>query len=144
MAAFPRQEAMEVDEATQCTPEEVWQFLIENDLDCSFRVLGNQLGLTLYDLKLLEETSADQLLIRILQKCSEKELLSSWKKIEYVLRRPALKQYRIANKIRRTHILSRSSISEGSEADSASSLQSQSGSLSIEDSLPCVDPEAGE
>ena len=140
MAAFPRQEAMEVDEdpERECTPDEVLRIFSENNLNCSFRVLGNQLGLQPYDLNILEHSNQlEDLLGRILQKCSKRELLS-WTKLVSVLRKPALKQYRVANKICRMFNLSRSS-----RSDSAGSSMQSSDSLSRDGSLSMVDPEDG-
>ena len=136
MAALPRQEAMEVDEETQCTPEEIRRIFLENNLNCSFRVLGNQLGLDPCDLNMLERSHQEEELLRkILQKCKERELLS-WTKLVSVLRKPALKQYRIATIICRTFPdLSRAQLrseSTGSSVQSSDSL-SRDGSLSIDD-----------
>ena len=140
-ATLCHQEAMDVDRETQadCTPEEALRVLIENDFNCSFRVLGNQLGLKPLDLNILEMSQCpkDELLAKILHKCGEKELLS-WTKIVSVLRKPAIKQYRIANKI----CLERN-LSHSSRAESGSSMHSST-SLSFEDSPTFItDPETG-
>ena len=121
MAELHRQEAMEVDH--HCTPKEALDFLTENNLSCNLRVLGCQLGLKPSDLDTLlppdQSRPYQQLLFQILSKCSEKEFLS-WVKLVSVLRKPALKQYRIANKICNVRRITTGS----SESDSITSLQS--------------------
>ena len=122
------QEAMDVDEP-HCTPDEALSVLIENNLSCNLRVLGSQLGLKPSDLDTLlppdQSRPYQQLLIQILSKCNEKELLS-WTKIVSVLRKPALKQYRVASRICNTYKI----MAGSSESDSISSMQSpRSGSL---------------
>ena len=112
-----------------CTPKEAFEFFTENDLSCNLRVLGCQLGLKPSDLDTLlppdlSRPPYQELLFYILSKCSEKELLS-WIKL-IVLRKPALKLYRIANKICTTYRIATGS----SESDSIASLLSpRSGSL---------------
>ena len=144
MAALRHQEAMEVDDVdnnSQCTPDDVLRIFSdpENCLNCNFRVLGNQLGLSPLDLNLLEKSCLDEeLLGRMLHKCSQKELLS-WPNIVSVLRKPALKQYRIANQISRMYNLTHTS---RSRSGGSSSMQSY-GSTASESSLMTVDPEAG-
>ena len=143
MAALRHQEAMEVDgDEAQCTPEEVLRIFADNDLNCNLRVLGNQLGLKPFDLNSISlfERSCPyvELLGRILHECWNKELLS-WMNIVSVLRKPALKQYRIANRICRKHNLTDTS---RSGSGGSSSMQS-SGSISLESSLITVDPDAG-
>ena len=134
MAGLHHQEAMEVDH--HCTPKEAFEFFTENNLSCNLRVLGCQLGLKPSDLDTLlpPDKSCPQyqeLLFHILSKCSEKELLS-WIKLASVLRKPALKQYRIANKIYTTYGI----MTGSSESDSVTSLQSpRSGSLETQRSL---------
>ena len=125
MAGLHHQEAMEVDH--HCTPKEAFEFFTENDLSCNLRVLGCQLGLKPSDLDTLlpPDLSHPPSLFQILSKCSEKELLS-WIKLASVLRKPALKQYRIASKICTTYGIMIGS----SESDSIGSLQSpRSGSF---------------
>ena len=96
------------------------------------RVLGCQLGLIPSDLDTLlppdQSRSYQYLLFQILSKCSEMPELLSWTKIASVLelRKPALKQYRISNKICNMYKVKTGS----SESDSITSLQSpRSGSL---------------
>ena len=50
MAELQHQEAMDVDEESQCTPEDVFHALTTNNLACSLRVLGSQMGLKTSDL----------------------------------------------------------------------------------------------
>ena len=126
-AVLQHQEAMDID--LHCTPKEALDFLMDNNLSCNLRVLGCQLGLKPSDLDTLlppdQSRPYQQLLFQILSRCSEKELLS-WIKIVSVLRKPALKQYRIANKICNTY----KGTTGSSESDSITSLQSlRSGSL---------------
>ena len=121
------QEAMEIDH--HCTPEDALDFLIKNSLSCNLRVLGCQLGLKPSDLDTLlppdQSHPYQYLLLKVLSTCSDKELLS-WIKLASVLRKPALKQYRIANKIRTTYGI----MTGSSESDSIGSLQSpRSGSF---------------
>jgi hypothetical protein len=119
---------MEVDH--HCSPKEALEFLMENNLSCNLRVLGCQLGLKPSDLDTLlppDQSSRpyQQLLFQILSKCSD-NLLLSWIKLASVLRKAALKQYRIANKICNAHGI----MTGSSESDSIASLQSpRSGSL---------------
>ena len=127
--ALDHQEAMDIDH--HCTPEEALDFLMENNLSCNLRVLGCQLGLKPSDLDILlppdQSHTYQYLLFQILSKCCEMEVLS-WIKLASVLRKPALKQYRIANKICTTYRIATGS----SESDSINitSLQSpRSGSL---------------
>jgi hypothetical protein len=126
--ALYQQEAMEVDH--YCAPEEAFEFLMGNNLNCNLRVLGCQLGLRPSDLDtpLPPDQSSrpyQHMLFQILSKCSEIELLS-WTKLASVLRKSALKQYRIANKICTTYGI----MTGSSESDSIASLQSpRSGSL---------------
>ena len=119
--ALYHQEAMEVDH--HCTPKEALDFLMKNTLSCNLRVLGCQLGLKPSDLDTLlppdQSCPYQQLLFQILIKSSDKELLS-WTKLVSVLRRPALKQYKIANKICTTY---------GIMTESASLQSRRSGSL---------------
>ena len=122
-----RQEAMEVDH--HCTPKQALDFFMENNLNCNLRILGCQLGLKPSDLDTLlppdQSHPYQYLLFQILSKCSEKELLS-WIKLASVLRKPALKQYRIASKICTTYGI----MTGSSESDSITSLQSpRSGSF---------------
>ena len=124
---FHHQDAMDID--LPCSPKEALDFLMENHLSCNLRVLGCQLGLIPSDLDILlppdQSRPYQQLLFQILSKCNEKELLS-WIKIVSVLRKPALKQYRIANKICNAYKI----MIGFSESDSIASLQSpRSGSL---------------
>ena len=121
------QEAMDIDR--HCTPKEALDFLMENNLNCNLRVLGCQLGLKPSDLDLLlppdQSHPYQYLLLQILSRCSEKQLLS-WTKLASVLRKPALKQYRIASKICTTYRI----MTGYSESGSVASLQSpRSGSL---------------
>ena len=92
-SALYQQEAMDIDPS--CTPNEAFDFLMENSLSCNLRVLGCQLGLKPSDLDTLlpldQSHPYQQLLLQILSKCSERELLS-WMKLVSVLRKPALKQ----------------------------------------------------
>ena len=126
-AVLQHQEAMDVD--LPCSPKEALDFLMENNLSCNLRVLGCQLGLKPSDLDTLlppdQSRPYQHLLFQILSKCNDRELLS-WIKLVSVLRKRALKQYRIANKICNAYkIMTRSS-----ESDSIASLQSpRSGSL---------------
>jgi hypothetical protein len=128
MDGLHHQDAMDVE--YPCTPEEALKFLMANNLSSNLRVLGCQLGLMPSDLDTLlppDQSSRpyQQLLFQILSKCSENELLS-WIKLASVLRKPALKQYRIANKICTTY----GNMTGSSESDSIASLQSpRSGSL---------------
>ena len=130
-AALKHQEAMDIDH--HCNPEEALDFLMENNLSCNLRVLGCQLGLKPSDLDTLlppdQSHPYQYLLLKVLSKCSEKELLS-WIKLASILRRPALKQYRIANKMCTTYGI----MTGSSESDSIASLQSP-GSGSLERSL---------
>ena len=140
-------EAMDVDgddaKQRECTPENVLHEFIHESINCNFRVLGNQLGLTPFDLNPLETScSGDQvqLLRKMLQKCADRDLLS-WPKVVSVLRKPSLKQYRIANRIERKYNL----VTSTKSGDSCSSAQS-SRSMSLEDSftsLSHVHPEDG-
>ena len=125
--ALYHQEAMDIDR--HCTPKEALDFLMENNLNCNLRILGCQLGLKPSDLDILlppdQSHPYQQLLFQILSKCSEKEPLS-WIKLVSILRMPALKQYRIANKVCTTYGI----MTGSSESDSIVSLQSpRSGSL---------------
>ena len=126
---FHHQDAMDIDLGLPCSPKEALDLLMENHLSCNLRVLGCQLGLIPSDLDILlppdQSRPYQQLLFQILSKCNEKELLS-WIKIVSVLRKPALKQYRIANKICNAYKI----MTGSSESDSIASLQSpRSGSL---------------
>ena len=124
-AVLHHQEAMDID--LPCSPKEALDFLMENNLSCNLRVLGCQLGLKPSDLDTLlpPDRPYQHLLFQILYKCNEWELLS-WIKIVNILRKPALKQYRIANKICNAYKI----VTGSSESDSIASLQSpRSGSL---------------
>ena len=127
-AVLQHQEAMDVD--LPCSPKEALDFLMENNLSCNLRVLGCQLGLKPSDLDTLlpptdQSRPYQHLLFQILSKCDERELLS-WIKLVSVLRKRALKQYRIANKICNTYKI----VTGSSESDLVASLQSsRSGSL---------------
>ena len=114
------QEALDVD--FHCTPKEAYGFLMDNNLNCNLRVLGCQLGLKPSDLDTLlppdQSRSYHHFLYQILSKCSERELLS-WVKLVNILRKPALRQYRIANKICNAY-----RIIYTSPGDSITSLQS--------------------
>ena len=126
--ALQHQEAMDVD--LHCNADEALMFLMENNLSCNLRVLGCQLGLMPSDLDTVlppdQSRSYQYLLFQILSKCSEMPELLSWTKIASVLRKPALKQYRISNKICNMYKVKTGS----SESDSITSLQSpRSGSL---------------
>ena len=121
MASLHHQEAMDVDES-QCTPREVLRVLVtENNLSCNLRVFGSQLGLNRSDLDTILERSCpyEQRLTEILYKCHDKELLS-WIKIASVLRKPALKQYRIAARICQMYNI----MTGSSGSDSSFSVQS--------------------
>ena len=118
-----RQEAMEVDQA--CSPDEALTTLIENNLSCNLRVLGCQLGLRPSDLDTLLPLSDhsgipyQQQLFQILTKSNERELLT-WPKLVSILRKAALKQYRVANRICKSYNITTGS----SESDSLQSLRS--------------------
>ena len=132
MVTLHRNEPVDVNDASQCDPEEVLRVFTENDLSCSLRVLGCQLGLKIFDLNTIERLCSDdneQYLRKILQKCHERQLLS-WIKIASALRKPALKQYKLANRVCRK----RTSTTRSSESDSGSTLDTP-GSTSFEKSL---------
>ena len=102
MAELHHQDLEAMDVNHHCIPKEALEFLIENNLSCNLRVLGCQLGLKPSDLYALLPPDQSRpyqfLLFQVLSKCSEMEQLS-WIKLVSILRKPALKQYRIANKI---------------------------------------------
>ena len=125
-AVLQHQEAMDID--LLCSPKESLDFLMENNLNCNLRVLGCQLGLKPSDLDTLlpldQSRPYQQLLFQILSKCNERELLS-WIKLVSVLRKPALKQYRIANKICNAFkIMTGSSESDSLQSPRSGSLES--------------------
>ena len=115
--ALHHQEAMEVDKFHHCTPEEALSVLIDNNLSCNLRVLGSQLGLKTSDLDIslpLDQSySYQQQLLRILSKYNERELLS-WTKIVSILRKPALNQYKVANRICNVYKIRTESLESGS------------------------------
>ena len=89
-------------ETQSCTPADVYSALVGAKLSCSIRVFGSQLGLDPPDLDEIQGDSVDQRpkLLLVLMKCAERadgELAWSW--IVDVLRKPALKEYRVAGEI---------------------------------------------
>lgn len=141
MAELQHQEAMDVDEESQCTPEKVFHALTTNNLACNLRVLGSQLGLKTSDLETISQNSRsyEDQLIKTLCKCRDLEYLS-WINIVSVLRKPALKQYRIAAKLRNTIRVTNVS----SESDSVTSPQSaRSSSLESSMTFPMSFEESG-
>ena len=107
-----------------CTPEDVYSALVEAKLNCSIRVFGSQLGLDPPDLDAIERNPLDQppKLLQVLMKCAERastrdgELTWSW--IVDVLRRPALREYRIAGEVEQQYLGS----SRGRQLSLSSSL----------------------
>jgi hypothetical protein len=95
-----------------CTPAEVYSALVDAKLNCSIRVFGSQLGLDPPDLDAIEQNSVDQppKLLKVLMKCSERAALREgdlrWSWIVGVLRRPALREYRVANQIEQQYLMS--------------------------------------
>jgi hypothetical protein len=140
-AALKHQEAMDIDH--HCTPKDALDFLMVNNLSCNLRVLGCQLGLMPSHLDTLlppDQTSRpyQHMLLQILSKCSEIELLS-WTKLASVLRKSALKQYRIANKICTTYGI----MTGSSESDSITSPKSGSLERSLTFTYSISDDSAG-
>ena len=85
-----------------CTPEDVYAVLVDVKLSCNSRVFGSQLGLDPPDLDAIEHNPRlDQppKLLQVLIKCFDRDDKSAltWIWIADVLRRPALREYRVAD-----------------------------------------------
>ena len=97
-------------ETQSCTPEDVYATLVEAKLNCSIRVFGSQLGLDPPDLDEIEGNSVDQRpkLLLVLMKCAERDGMRdgelAWSWIVDVLRKPALKEYRIAREVEQQYL----------------------------------------
>lgn len=97
-----------------CTPEDVFSALVEAKLNCSIRVFGSQLGLDPPDLDAIEHNPLDQppKLLQVLNKCSERAMCGlTWARISDVLKKPALREYRVANQIEQQYLMRHSSVS---------------------------------
>ena len=110
-------------------------------IDCNLRVLGSQFGLEpseLTDLELRSVQTSTDFRLLLLNKCFEKEKITSWEQFVSVLEKPVLIQAGVAMEIRRT-ILGRqvSMDSAGSSITSVTSCTSPMQSLtsSMEASL---------
>ena len=102
MAALDSEEPMEVDDqdALLCTPEKAFKVLTDLGLRCNLRVFGSQMGLKTYDMDEMMHMyrSYEHCLYMILHNCYKYEQLT-WMKIVSVLRKPALKECRVADSI---------------------------------------------
>ena len=97
-----------------CTPEDVFSALIDAKLSCSTRVFGSQLGLDPPDLDAIIHNPLDQppKLLQILNKCSERAMCGlTWARISDVLKKPALREYRVTNQIEHQYLRRQSSLS---------------------------------
>ena len=97
-------------EPESCTPADVYSALVQAKLSCSIRVFGSQLGLDPPDLDEIEGNSVDQgqKLLLVLMKCSERAGIRddelTWSRIVDILRKPALKEYRIAGELEQQYL----------------------------------------
>ena len=97
-----------------CTPEDVFSALVDAKLSCSIRVFGSQLGLDSPDLDAIEHNPLDQppKLLQVLNKCSERAMCGlTWARISDVLKKPALREYRVASQIEQQYLRRNSSVS---------------------------------
>ena len=102
-------------------------------IDCNLRVLGSQFGLEpseLTDLELRSVQTSTDFRMLLLDKCFEKEKITSWEQFVSVLEKPVLIQTGVSMEIRRT-ILGRqvSMDSAGSSITSVTSCTSPMQSL---------------
>ena len=102
-------------------------------IDCNLRVLGSQFGLEpseLTDLELRSVHTSTDFRMLLLNKCFEKEKITSWEQFVSVLEKPVLIQTAVAKEIKRT-ILGRqvSMDSAGSSITSVTSCTSPMQSL---------------
>ena len=110
-----------------CTPEDVYSALIEAKLNCNIRVLGSQLGLDPADLDAIEHESLDQplRLLKVLEKCSKRAVYGlTWSWIADILRKPALREYRVAAQLEQHYQRRHSSISNSTLSPLTSSTSS--------------------
>ena len=97
-------------ETQSCTPADVYSALVEARLNCSIRVFGSQLGLDPPDLDEIQGDSVDPRpkLLLVLIKCAERASTRddelTWSRIVDVLRKPALKEYRIAGELEQQYL----------------------------------------
>ena len=100
---------------------------------CNIRVLGSQLGLELYDLDDIQDTSTSIKLsdrrLMLLDECLKKEKLQSWEQLVITLDKPALKLTGMAMEIRKKHIYSKQcSLDSHSSMNSPTSPEQSLGS----------------
>ena len=110
-----------------CTPENVYSALVNAKLNCSVRVFGSQLGLDPSDLDLIEQPPHDQPppLMKVLIKCSQRaECGLTWTWIADVLRKPALREFRVASCIEQQYVRRHSSVSSSILSPLSSSTSS--------------------
>lgn len=120
---------MEGDIEQPCTPRAVYSAFVKAKLNCSIRVLGSQMGLDPPDLDAIDDMRLDidqQLkLLKMLEKCFSRAIYGlTWNQIADVLKKPALREYRVASHIEQHHVRRQSSVSSSLTLSPLSSLAS--------------------